>query len=351
MSLTKETIQRIDSQGMWKWVTEFPEQWRHATRIIENIDLTIKPDQIANVCFAGMGSSALGADLLRGYTIKSCPYPVQVIRHYDIPNWVNDKTLFVSCSYSGNTEETLSALDKAIEKGAQVVAVASGGRLLVKAQKEGFDYIKIPNDMPTRAGLAYNFVSLYGIFQHLGYLDEGEAALTETHILLEKGVAEFADFSSNEALTIAEELNHSLPIIYSDAMMMEAVNIRWCTQIQENAKMLAYGNLIPEMSHNEIVGWEQIVHLTGRLNVVLLKDKEDSLRVTRRMEIIKELVIDQALSVIEIDTYGESRLARLFSLVQLSDWVSLYLALINEIDPTPTAKIDLLKSKLSEVNQ
>ncbi|HCI72151.1 MAG TPA: bifunctional phosphoglucose/phosphomannose isomerase, partial [Balneola sp.] len=187
------------------------------------------------------------------------------------------------------------------------------------------------------------------IFQFLGFLNESDKVLIDTYELLKDGVSNYKDLDDNDALALAQELNESLPIIYSDALMMEPVNLRWRGQIEENSKMLVYGNLIPEMNHNEIVGWEHIAHLSGRLTVVMLKDKEDNNRVKKRMEIVKDLVMDQALSVIEITTIGESRLERLFSLVQLADWVSMYLALLNQIDPTPIAKIDILKSKLSEI--
>lgn len=347
--ITKEDISRIDSQNMWKLVVDFPKHWAQIMEMTKDKKLTVDGKKIKNILFGGMGGSAIGADLMRAYSLKTSPYPVQVNRHYDIPNWVDENTLFIACSFSGNTEETLSALSQAMKKGAQCIGVTSGGKLLLTAEKEEFDYIKIPGGMPPRAALAYSFVPLFRIFQHLGFIDEGEEALIETRELLQKSVEDLSDFSSNEALTIAQELQESLPLIYSDALMMEPVNLRWRGQIEENAKMLAYGNLIPEMNHNEIVGWEQIAHLTGRLSVIMLKDKDDNERVRRRMEIVKELVIDQALSVIEIETYGRSRLARMFSLIQLGDWVSIYLALLNEVDPTPIAKIDLLKSKLAEV--
>lgn len=347
--ITKDDIQRIDSQNMWQLMVDFPSHWAEIVEKTKDLQLNIDKEKVTKILFAGMGGSAIGADLIRAYSLQTCPHPVQVIRHYDIPAWVDENTLFIACSFSGNTEETLSALEQALKKGVQCISVTSGGKLLVTAEKEEFDYINIPGGMPPRAALAYSFIPLFRIFQNLGYIDEGEEALIETRELLQKAVQDFIDLNNNEALTIANELNESLPIIYSDALLMEPVNLRWRGQIEENAKMLAYGNLIPEMNHNEIIGWEQIAHLTGRLCVIMLKDKDDNQRVKKRMEIVKDLVVDQALSVIEIETYGKSRLTRMFSLIQLGDWVSLYLALINKVDPTPIAKIDLLKSKLSEV--
>jgi len=131
--------------------------------------------------------------------------------------------------------------------------------------------------------------------------------------------------------------------------LMEPVNLRWRGQFQENAKTLAFGNLLPEMNHNEIVGWDQIAHLTGRLSVIMLSDKEDNPRVTQRMSITKDLISEQANGCYVLKTQGDNKLSRLFSLIQFADWTSIYLALINRIDPTPTPKIDLLKRKLAEV--
>ena len=349
MKISKELINKLDSGNMWDLISDFPKHWKEVMTLTEDIELNIDRSRIKNICFAGMGGSAIGADLIRAYSLKSCPYPVQVNRHYEIPNYINENTLFIACSFSGNTEETLTALNSAMAKGAQVIGVTSGGELKKQAIEHEFDYIQIPGGMPPRAALAYSFVPLFRIFQTLGCLDESDSVLDDTYNLLSDGVSKFIDIDDNDALALARELNESLPIIYSDALLMEPVNLRWRGQIEENSKMLVYGNLIPEMNHNEIVGWEHIAHLAGRLTVVMLKDRDDNPRVTKRMEIVKELVMDQALSVIEISTIGNSRLERMFSLVQLADWVSMYLALLNEIDPTPIAKIDILKSKLAEV--
>lgn len=348
MQLTKEHIQAIDTQNMWELITAFPNQWEEAVQLTEDVTLSVEEGRINKICCAGMGGSAIGADLIRAYSYYSCPHPVQVVRHYNIPDWVDENTLFIACSFSGNTEETLSALHQAREKGAQAVAITSGGELLLKAAKEDFDYIKIPGGMPPRAALGYSFVPLFRIFQHLGYLDEGEEALSETALFLSEQAELLSDISDNEALSLAEELQDTLPVVYSDSTTLEPVNLRWRGQFEENAKTLAYGNLLPEMNHNEIVGWEQIVHLTGRLSVIMLYDKDDNKRVRKRMRIVKDLIEDQVASIHVLSTHGESRLTRLFSLIQMADWTSFYLAVINEVDPTPIAKIDLLKSRLAE---
>lgn len=348
MQLSSDEIQSVDSQNMWELVAGFPNQWDEAMKITEGLSLSIDRSRISNICCAGMGGSAMGPDLIRAYSYNCCPHPTEVIRHYNIPAWIDENTLFIACSFSGNTEETLSALQQARDRKAQTIAITSGGELLLKATKEEFDYIKIPGGIPPRAALGYSFVSLFRIFDHLGYLDEGEEALSETELFLSQQGELLSDISDNEALSLAQELRDTLPVIYSDSTVMKPVNQRWQNQFEENAKTLSYGNVLPEMSHNEIVGWEQIVHLTGRLSVIMLFDREDDKRVRKRMRIVKDLIEDQVATIHVLSTRGNSRLARLFSLIQMADWTSFYLAIINKVDPTPIAKIDLLKSRLAE---
>ncbi len=208
--------------------------------------------------------------------------------------------------------------------------------------------IKIPEGISARAALPFSFIPHYRIFQEMGLLEEDEKSLKETSDFLHQQIEKFANYEENEALNLAREIQDTLPVIYSDSSMMEAVNLRWCGQFEENAKTLAYGNLFPEMNHNEIVGWEQIAHLTGRLSVIMLYDEDDNARVRTRMEITRDLISEHAAGLHILVTQGESRMTRLFSLVQFADWTSIYLAYLNNVDPTPVAKIDLLKSKLAD---
>lgn len=349
MNLTKDRLSEIDKDNMWDNLVNFPDHWREAMEFTRELDWAVNREKIRNICFSGMGGSAIGADLITAYTMNECNIPVYVNRNYDIPGWVNENTLFVACSFSGNTEETLSALNLAQDKGAQIVAVTSGGKLLVEASGEGYGYVKIPGGMPARAALAYSFVPLYRLFEYLGFIHEGIDALEETASLIQEQVSVLSDFEDNQALNIARDLQDTLPIIYTSSGLMEPVGLRWRCQFEENSKILAYGHTVPEMNHNEIVGWEQTAHLTGRLSVIMLEDREAHEKVKQRMQIVRDLVGDLTVNVTVLRTTGQCRLARQLSLVQFGDWVSLYLALINDVDPTPIAKIDLLKSRLAEL--
>lgn len=347
--ITSQQIDKIDKENMRELLVKFPDQWEEAMALTNNLNLTVDKSKINTICLAGMGGSAIGADLVRTFCYEKCAKPIQVVRHYNIPGWVDENTLFITCSYSGNTEETRSAFDQARQKGAQIIVITSGGELLVEASENDIDYIKIPGGLPPRAALGYSFVPLYRVFQGLGFIEKGDLALEDTARLLHRQGDLLADLSESEAASIADDIANTLPVIYSDSTLMEPVNVRWRCQFEENSKTLAYGNTLPEMNHNEIVGWEKITHLTGRLSVILLNDLDDHLKVRQRMKIVKELTEDHAATFHVLQTRGEHPLERMFSLIQLGDWVSFYLAIMNEADPTPVAKIDLLKSKLAEL--
>lgn len=347
--IDQDKIDRIDKENMRELLVNFSRQWENAIDLTDSLSLNINTDRIENICFAGMGGSAIGADLIRTFSYRECSKPVYVARHYNIPEWIDENTLFITCSYSGNTEETLSAFSQAREKGAQIIAVTSGGELLIRASKNNLDHIKIPGGLPPRAALAYSFIPLYRIFQELGFIETGLQELNDTARFLQEQGKLLADPNESEAFLIANDIANTLPVIYSDSTFMEPVNLRWRGQFEENAKTLAYGNLFPELNHNEIVGWEKITHLTGRLSVIMLRDQKDPEKVKQRMEITEELINSHTASIYTLETRGEHRLTRMFSLIQLGDWVSYYLALLNEADPTPVAKIDLLKSKLAEL--
>ncbi|MDR8394059.1 bifunctional phosphoglucose/phosphomannose isomerase [Aliifodinibius sp. S!AR15-10] len=348
MELTKSMIEECDTQQMWDLLVDFPNRWDEAVRRTVDLEIDFIPNKIKHICIAGMGGSAIAGDLIQAYTKDSSPVPVEVVKGYEVPNWVDEETLMIASSFSGNTEETLAALQQAREKGAKPMALTSGGELLLQATRHGFDYFLIPSEMRARAAVGYSFIVLFRIFQKLGFLKEGEEALAETKTFLENRVGLLSNYSDNEALGLANELSETLPVVYTNNNFMKAVGQRWCTQFEENSKTLSYRNEFPEMTHTEIVGWEQITHLTGRLSIIFLMDREDGERIEQRMRITRELIEDQADSIITLNTSGKSRLTRMFSLIQLADWTSFYLAIINGVDPSPVAKIDLFKSKLAE---
>lgn len=344
-----EEIRRIDPQGMYDAIRDFPEQWRHGRALAQAFDPGFALKEKDHLVIAGMGGSAIGGDLLRTLVADTARRPVTVVRNYQLPGFVTERSVVIASSYSGNTEETLTAFEAAQARGAAVVCVASGGELLRRARAEGLPYLQIPGGLQPRAALGYSFTALLTIAEHMELVPPDEAAWKETQELLEQQSEVFSDPSGNDALELAEALQYRLPFIYSSVGLMEAVNLRWRCQIQENAKRLASGNVYPELNHNEIMGWEYPGPLQEMIGVIVLRDREDLPRIQRRIEVTRELIADRAGYWAEVQSQGESRLARMMSLVNLGDWVSLYLAVLLGVDPTPVPLIGQLKEVLARV--
>lgn len=344
-----EEIRRIDPQGMYDAIRDFPEQWRHGRALAQAFDPGFALKEKDHLVIAGMGGSAIGGDLLRTLVADTARRPVTVVRNYQLPGFVTERSVVIASSYSGNTEETLTAFEAAQARGAAVVCVASGGELLRRARAEGLPYLQIPGGLQPRAALGYSFTALLTIAEHMELVPPDEAAWKETQELLEQQSEVFSDPSGNDALELAEALQYRLPFIYSSVGLMEAVNLRWRCQIQENAKRLASGNVYPELNHNEIMGWEYPGPLQEMIGVIVLRDREDLPRIQQRIEVTRELIADRAGYWAEVQSQGESRLARMMSLVNLGDWVSLYLAVLLGVDPTPVPLIGQLKEVLARV--
>jgi glucose/mannose-6-phosphate isomerase len=344
-----ETLERLDPQNMHGAIHAFPEHlaegWDRGAGA-EHFGLSAGDFDGLVVC--GMGGSAIGGDLLRTLAEPEAPIPVQVVRGYDLPGWVGPGTLVVASSYSGGTEETLSAFGQARERGATVVVVASGGTLMEHAQADDLRRIEIPGGLQPRAALGYSLGVLLRMGRALGLL-----SLTDEHF--EKTLAEareraerYAHGGANPARELAEALDGRLPVIYSGVGLLEAVNMRWRTQLHENAKVPAVGNLFAELDHNEIMGFEAAPpEIAGRMAVVVLRDADDHPQIQRRIEVTREIIEPRAALWMEAESEGESRLARMCSLVQLGDWASFWLAMRRQVDPTPVESIQRLKRTLA----
>ena len=345
-------IRRIDQSGMYDLVKAFPIQWKEGREIAERAAIDIRMDTCRQVVIVGMGGSAIAGDIVRCYTLDQSPVPISVVRNYALPASVDEHTLVIASSFSGNTEETLSAFQQALERRASILCIASGGLLGELAGKHGLSFIRIPGGMPPRAALGYSLSVLFTVAQRLGLAQLDAAAWNESIQVLESQTNTYSDpTTDHKAIQIASHLVSRFPFVYSSAGLLEAVNVRWRGQMQENGKKLAAGNVFPELNHNEIMGWESANGTTihGNLGVVVLRDREDSDRVQHRMKVTRGLLSARAGSWEEVESSGEHRLARLVSMINLGDWVSLYLAYMREVDPTPIGLIDRLKEELAKV--
>jgi len=352
MKLDIKKIKRIDKQNMFQVLSDFPMQ------ICETIDLSknIKTDKInkkniRNIIITGLGGSAIGGDLIRSYLSEEISIPVFVNRNYSLPAFANKNTLAILSSYSGNTEETVSAFKDALKNNCQIICISSGGEIEKLAKRNKCTFIKVPGGLQPRCALGYSFFTLLMLFVKLKLINDKSSEINDVIINLEESLKEFSDLTveNNEALVIAGFLKDRLPIIYSSVDKLDVVNLRWRGQISENAKILAYGNLYPEMNHNELVGWNLNKDVLQKIVVIFLIDSEDNSRILHRMKISENILKKYTKDILIIQSECKTRLGRIFDLIYLGDWVSYYLAILNGVNPTPVDAITYLKKELDKI--
>lgn len=319
----------IDNSNMLKVIEDFPKQCRTALELAGGMVVSGKVDKIV-VC--GMGGSAVGGDLLKAYMHNS-RIPVFVVRDYKVPNFVDENSLVFAVSYSGSTEETISAFEDAARKKAKTVAVASGGQLASMAKK----VIKIPGGLQPRAALGYLFFPVLGVLANSGIADVKGKEIEEMLGILSK-----TDDFKTTGERIAKKIGMRTPLIYSSELF-GAVAYRWKTQFNENSKVAAFHHVFSEMNHNEIAGYQNINK--NDFIAIFIRDAHDNERIKLRMDVTKE-IISSRIDVEELFTRGEGLLSRIFSGIYYGDFASYYLALANRIDPTPVNVIENLKKKL-----
>ncbi len=346
-------IEKLDRENMHQLLVSFPSQLDRSIRLTHSFPLpNWKSFKFENLALAGMGGSAIGGDLVRSYLAYQLKIPFQISRHYLLPNFVTKNSLVLVCSYSGNTEETLSAYAIAKKRKAKIIAITSGARLFQLAKQDKTPVLLIPGGLPPRAALGYSFGPLLILLSRLGLITDQTVLLKEAGSFLAKQIMKYeksSTISKNQAKKLAERLHQKIPIIYSGCDYFDTVAIRWKQQICENAKNLAFVNFFPEFNHNELVGWQDKENSKHKFIVLFLKDKDDHKRTIARMEIVKRIMKKQKIEVIELESQGKSLLSRIFYLIQLGDWTSFYLAMLNGVDPTPIKIIDYLKYRLERI--
>jgi len=347
--VTEADIVRCDTLNMRKLLVEFPRQVEDAVALGRKAKLSLVSKRIRTIVVTGLGGSAIGGDLIRSYLAEELDIPFAVNRHYFLPEFVDKNSLVIVSSYSGNTEETIAAHEDAVKRKAQVLCISSNGRTEQLAKRYRHQVIRIPSGYPPRAALGYSFFPILGALLRLRLVPSKDREIKETIALLKKKSEMYSSLSNNEAVEIATQLYKKIPLVYSSAEWFDSVNLRWRGQLCENAKVLAFGHVVPEMNHNELVGWKVLKEQMREMAVVFLGDEGIHPRVRLRMEIMKGIIAEYAGKIIDIHSEGASRLARMFSLIYLGDWVSFYLAVLNGVDPTPVQVIDYLKGELAKV--
>jgi glucose/mannose-6-phosphate isomerase len=350
-------LKKIDSQNMFEILKNFPQQLEDAIRIgkeAPGFPLEIKSNDFA---ILGMGGSAIGGDLIRSYSNVlpgASHLSISVNRNYVLPDSIIERTNIIASSYSGGTEETITAYKAAIKKSKNVVCITTGGELEYLAIQNNTPVIKIPAGYQPRCALGYSFFTMLYLFIKSGaYKKEAieitEKAIDELFILIKNSSEKFSNLSEdNEAYQTAKQLHGTIPVIYSSIERMDAVNLRWRGQIQENAKNLAFGNYLPEMNHNEINAFSYPENLSTKFSIIFMKDVDDNDRVKIRFNVLEDILSPKVNQIIKIQSDGKYLLTRLFDIIYFGDWVSYYLAILNGVDPTPIPNIIKLKKILSD---
>ncbi len=341
-----------DPDGMLDTLAGLPGQCEKALTICQDAALPRLPGELRQVVMAGMGGSAIGGDLLRVVVAGQARIPFAVCRDYLLPAYVDRHTLVFLTSYSGNTEETLSDYRLAGERGAERIAVTTGGRLAELASSDGVPVVRVPpQGLPPRSTIGYLFLVPLVILERLGVIgqQEGYGELLAVLRSQREELGPSSPVSRNRAKGLALRLHGKIPVIYGASGTTEVVATRWKGQCNENAKCLAYWNVYPELNHNELVGFEAPPDLLRSLFLVHLRDATDHPRIQARMEIVKRLLAERTGGLAEFSGQGETLLARLFSLIYLGDFASVYLALLYDINPKPVPVIDYLKQELGKI--
>jgi len=352
-SLNQQTIKKLDKSNMLDLLLDFPEHCKAALDLAGKSNVLFKKRDFKNIVFAGLGGSAIGADLVRSYLYFESKIPIQVFREYELPAFINESTLIFLSSYSGNTEETLSAYAQAKEKGATLIVISSDGKLKEYAQSDNVTFIGIPQGSPPRCNLGYLSIIPLCILAKLSLIKDVNLSVNQMIKTLEelknKNLNPSIGGKDNIAKAVALKLLNKFTIVYSASVHFDICVTRFRGEIAENSKALASSHVFPEMNHNEIVGWEQPKRVFKNFVVVMLRDKNMHPRLALRMDITRDIIKKEGPQVLEIWSRGENLLSRIFSLIYIGDFVSYYLAILYGIDPTPVDKVTYLKNRLSEV--
>jgi glucose/mannose-6-phosphate isomerase len=325
---------------MKKLVQNFTQQLKEAKTIAEKAIVSENKD-IRSIVITGLGGSGIGGTIISELVSDTCKVPISINNDYFLPAFVNEHTLVIISSYSGNTEETVSAMQQAISKKAQIACVTSGGKVLELAKQHQYDFIEIPGGNPPRSCIGYSLVQLIKIMAVKGFAEKKLFNDLDKSIeLLDKE----NEAIKTEAKKIAEKMHNKFPVLYSLGTCGGTV-VRFRQQINENSKMLCSHHTFPEMNHNELVGWTV---RNEDLVVVTFHTSFDYERTKKRYEVCKPIFEKYSSAVIDIYAKGNSKLEQFFYLINIGDWISCYLADLRGIDPVEVNVIDHLKGELAK---
>jgi len=341
---SQKELKALDSFGMLQTLDMFPSQCRDAIQLGDEFQWKPAVD-IDRIVVCGMGGSAMAGEIVRRFS----RIPSEVVRGYQLPGYVDDRTLLIAISYSGNTVETLACLEQGIQAGAPALVVTSGGRMEKIGKTEEVPLLMIPSGCQPRAAMGYLALPLLVALSQCGLLvkiGSWESMFHELDRLKERCTSTVPSVE-NPAKQLAHTLNGCIPLVYGTAGNTDLVAMRWKTQINENAKQAAFWNAFPELNHNEIVALTK-ADLLSNQHVLLLSNDYDLPENRLRRNVMKPLLEKNGVSFTEVSAEGEGALAQIFSQIYFGDYVSTYLAFLNGVDPTPVALIEEFKAALAQ---
>ena len=324
------------------YINDFSNHLREAIEIANNTTLSPYTKEIRNILICGLGGSGIGGTIVSDIISSKVNIPIAATKDYSIPNFVNEHTLVIANSYSGNTEETLYALEKCQARGAEIAVITSGGKLKTIAEENKYNNIIIPGNQPPRAMFGYAFTELFFMLNHYGIIDDSFKSDFDKAITLID--TEKADIQK-QAMNLAKKMYKQTPVIYV-AKGFEGVAVRFRQQLNENSKMLGWHNVVPEMNHNELLGWRTNV---DGLAVVYFRNKCDYDRNQIRMDINKKVISKFTSNITEIWSKGDSLIENSLYHISVGDWTSWYLSEMNNVDAIEIDVIDFLKGELAKI--
>lgn len=342
--LIKEYVAKYDPQNQFDVLINTYQQIEFAWNNVFTID-GISSKELSNIIISGLGGSAISADLIKNYLANEINIPIIVNRNYNLPRFAGQSTLFIASSYSGNTEETISAFKQAIEIGCKIVCITTGGEVEAIAKLNKIPCVKVLPGFQPRYSLGLSFFSLLKVFQELKLISD-QTKVVEKIISLwkQKGIEYSKD--GNIAYTFAESLVGFMPVIYSVADSTSAVGYRFKCQLNENSKLHAFHNEIPEMNHNEIIGWESYREKVFHSKIISIVDDTYHPQIQKRFEILKDIFSKSGVETVNLKSNEETFKVRLLDLIYLGDWISYYVGVLRGYDPSEIDNIDALKDRL-----
>ena len=318
-----------------------PEHCRDALQKTVKVDLGKIANTINSIVISGMGGSAIGGTLLRDWLSEESTLPIIISQNFRLPGFVDDDTLVIVVSYSGNTEETISAFKDALKRGSQVITLTSGGQLEKLSLAGDIPCVKLPTGMQPRAALYYQFICLAVIARNLSLINDIGEDIDEAIEIMEKMRSELTrDFPDrNIAKMLARDLKGYIPFVYG-SHLLRGVAYRYSTQFNENSKTPSYSGHFPEAFHNAVMISEAPSSLLKKIRVLLLRDSGDN---AKKIALFKELLISRNVGILEVKARGKGKLARILSTLYLGDYISTYLGLLYQIDPSSVKPITAIK--------